>query len=35
MPSQSERWIDRPGQICQSPAWVFRIKIENIYVYTF
>ena len=33
--NQSDWWIDRPEQRCQSPAWVFRRKIENINVYTF
>ena len=32
--NESEWWIDRPGIRCQSPAWVFRRKIENINVHT-
>ena len=34
MSDQSEWWIHRPGQRCQSSAWVFRRKNENINVYT-
>ena len=33
--NQSEGWFDRLGMRCQSPAWVFRKKIENINVHTF
>ena len=33
--NQSERWIDRPGQRSQSPAWVFRIKTGNINIYIY
>ena len=33
--NQNEWWVDRPGERYQSPAWVFRRKIEHINVYTF